>query len=271
MDQRLIVGPALLFAPASRPDRVHKAGAIADAVIIDLEDSIDEYERERAVAELADQPINGSVLVRLSHEGGTQRQREIELARQLGALGIIVPKCDSARDLDGLEAMPVIPQIESATGLVAAAEIAAAPGVIALLWGSEDLTTSLGGVSSRRSDGRYRTTLEYARFAILVAAAAARIPALDAVNPMIDREDLLFDEARDAMESGFFATACIHPRQVDIIRRAYMPSAEQIAWAHAVLSALAHDSVAAVDGSMVDAPSRTMAERVLYRASEPRT
>lgn len=89
--------------------------------------------------------------------------------------------------------------------------------------GADDLVASLGGTSSRFPDGTYRDVARAARSAVLLAAGAAGVAAVDAVHLAIDDLDGLRDEALDAAAVGFAATACIHPSHVPVVRAAYAP------------------------------------------------
>ena len=118
-----------------------------------------------------------------------------------------------------------------------AERIAALDHVVALMWGAEDLVASLGGTSSRKPNGRYRDIARFARARVLLAAGARGKAAIDAVHLDIADTKRLAIEATDAAASGFAATACIHPSQVEVIRAAYRPEPGAVAWARAVLAA----------------------------------
>jgi len=151
-----------------------------------------------------------------------------------------------------------------------AAEIAAVDTVVALMWGAEDLIASLGGTSSRRPDGSYRDAARHARSQVLLAAGAHGKVAIDTVH--LDIADLagVAREAEDAAASGFGATACIHPSQVEEIRGGYRPTEAEITAATDILHA-AHTQPGVFQhhAQMVDAPLLRHAEAVLRRAGIP--
>ena len=156
---------------------------------------------------------------------------------------------------------------ETAAGVLAAPSLAATRNVVALMWGAEDLVASLGGSASRFRDGHYRAVALHARSAVLIAAGAHGKAAIDAVH--LDIADVAGQgaEARDAVASGFAATACIHPSQVDVIREAYTPTAEELEAARAVLTAAeGQRGVFQLDGRMVDEPVLRHARRIVERA-----
>jgi citrate lyase subunit beta/citryl-CoA lyase len=161
----------------------------------------------------------------------------------------------------------VIGLCETARGIAAAEQIAAADPTVALMWGAEDLVAGLGGRSSRFPDGRYRDVARTARSLVLLAAGAHRRLAVDAVHLDIRDLDGLRDEAEDGAASGFVATACIHPTQVEVVRRAYRPTDAQLDWARRVLAAAEVErGVFAFEGSMVDGPVLRHAEQLVARA-----
>jgi citrate lyase subunit beta/citryl-CoA lyase len=160
----------------------------------------------------------------------------------------------------------VLALCETARGVYAAGAIAAHPRVVGLMWGAEDLVASLGGTASRFPDGRYRDVARAARAGVLLAAGAHGKAAIDAVHLDIDDEDGLAAEAADAAASGFRATACIHPRQVSVIRAAYRPDEETLTWAREVLTAAEGErGVFRFGGRMIDEPVLRHARSVLAR------
>jgi citrate lyase subunit beta/citryl-CoA lyase len=139
---------------------------------------------------------------------------------------------------------------------------------VAILWGGEDLIADLGGRASRRADGSYHHVVQQARSTVLLAAAAAQRIAIDAVYLRIDDLAGLAAEAGEAAELGFRAKACIHPAQVETVRAAFAPAAEEVAWAQGLLAAAASTTagVFTYEGRMVDAPLLAHAETILAAA-----
>lgn len=269
-------GPALLFAPADRPDRFAKAAARADAVILDLEDgaaSADPAAKRAAVAGAAETAglDPARVIVRITGPGEPTFAGDLAMVRDSPFDTVIVPKlgAEVPGELAGLK---VIALVETAAALLNLAGIAAHPDVVALYWGADDLAAGLGGDSSRRGPGEpapgtYRDPQRLARTCTLVHAAAAGIPAIDAVWADFSDPEGQYAEARDAAGCGFAAVACIHPATAAAVRRAYAPSAAQLARARRILDA-AGAAVGAftVDGAMVDAPVVAQARITVARA-----
>ncbi len=146
-----------------------------------------------------------------------------------------MPKAESASDLTVFGGLEVIALIETALGTINAAEIAAAPNVHGLMWGSEDLIADLGGGSSRRADGTWRDVVSTSAARRPLAARAHGKHALDSIWADIPDLDGLREEAEDACESGFSGKVSIHPNHVPVVREAFRPSDEQLEWARAVL------------------------------------
>jgi citrate lyase subunit beta/citryl-CoA lyase len=265
------LGPALLFCPADRPERYGKALERADAVILDLEDAVTASARPDARRELIEAAADldsDRVIVRVNPLETPDFAADLEALTSTPFRRIMLAKAESEVGISQIDpSYEVVALIETARGVARADGIAALPNVSALMWGAEDLVASLGGTSSRRADGSYRDLARYARAAVLVAAGAHGRAAIDAVHLDIDDVEGLADEAEDAVASGFAATACIHPSQVDVIRRAYRPDPGAVTWARAVLAAAQTErGVFSFDGRMVDEVVLRHARTLVARA-----
>jgi citrate lyase subunit beta/citryl-CoA lyase len=262
------LGPALLFCPADRPDRYAKAAERSDAVILDLEDAVAPADKAAAREAMVAHPLDpATTVVRMN--GFTTDDFEADLAALAGTdyRTVMLAKAEGASQVDALKGFDVIALCETAAGVVNAASIAEVDHVVALMWGAEDLVASLGGTSSRREDGSYRDVAAHARSTVLLAAGANDTAAIDSVYLDIADLDGLSGEARDAVASGFAATACIHPSQVEVIRSAYRPSDDEVAFARDILAAAqSAPGVFAFRGRMVDEPVLRHARAVLARA-----
>lgn len=261
------LGPALLFCPADRPERYAKALSRADAVILDLEDAVAPRDKSAARDALVGHPLDPArTIVRVNHARTDDHELDLEAIDSTDYRYVMLAKTSGVRDLDRLEDYEVIALCETAAGIVNAAAIAALRNVVGLMWGAEDLIASLGGSSSRRSDGRYRDAAAHARSSVLLAAGAHGKAAIDSVFLDIADRDGLSAEATDAAAVGFTATACIHPDQVATIRAAYAPSPEELAFARDLLEAAEHErGVFTFRGRMVDEPVLVHARTVLAR------
>lgn len=265
----LALGPALLFCPADRPERYAKALERADGVILDLEDAVAPADKVAARGALIDAHVDPErVIVRVGPLGTADFDADMATLSQTDFRLIMLAKAESAKKIARIDPrFAVIALCETARGVVAAEKIAAAENVVGLMWGAEDLVASLGGTSSRKAKGGYRDIARHARSRVLLAAGAEGIAAIDAVHLDIADERGLRREATDAAASGFAASACIHPGQIETIRAAYRPDAATLAWARAVLAAAEGErGVFRFQGRMIDEPVLRHARAALARA-----
>jgi len=263
------MGPALLFCPADRPERFAGALAKADAVILDLEDAVLPQAKAQARENIIAADLDPArVIVRINDPASAEFAADLAALSRTPYRTVMVAKTEDPAAFDAFdESYSLIALCETAGGVHRAGAIAAHPRCVALMWGAEDLVASLGGLSSRAPDGRYRDVARHARASVLLAAGAHARAAIDAVHLDIDDEAGLAEEAADAVASGFRATACIHPRQVATIREAYRPDATAVEWARAVLVAAEGErGVFRFEGRMVDEPVLRHARAILGRA-----
>jgi citrate lyase subunit beta/citryl-CoA lyase len=267
-----VLGPALLFCPADRPDRYAKAAAAADAVVLDLEDAVAPDRKAAAREALVSTPLDpATTIVRVNGAATGLLAEDLAAVRRTGYRLLMLPKAESPEEVDLLGGHRVVALCESPLGVDQAARIAAHPAVDALSWGAEDLVAGLGGTSSRGPDGAYREVARYARSRVLLAAAAAGKGAYDAVHLDLADDAGLGVEAADAAASGFAGTLCIHPRQVPVVRTAYRPTQQAVDDAAALLEAAERSgAVFAWRGRMVDEPLLRQARRTLDHARDPR-
>jgi len=264
------LGPALLFCPADRPERFAKAAERSDAVILDLEDAVAAGAKASARGALIESELDPDrVVVRINPIGSDAFASDLATLSQTDYRTIMVAKAESAKKVARLDPrFAVVALCETAKGVASAEKLAGLDNVVALMWGAEDLVASLGGTSSRKPKGGYRDIARYARARVLLAAGAAGKAAIDAVHVDIGDVKGLRREARDAVASGFAATACIHPGQVATIRDAYRPDAGDLAWARGVLAAAEGErGVFSHRGQMVDEPVLRHARTLVARAA----
>ncbi len=263
-------GPAWLFCPADRPERFARAIESSDLAIFDLEDGVAPARRALARAALAalEAPPE-RFIVRVNPVGSPEHALDREALESCATSVVMLAKTESAAEVASLAPWRVVALCETPVGLSRVEEIAAAPNVVALMWGAEDLAAGLGGTASRGSDGALSDVSRYARARTLLAARVAGVVALDTVHVAFDDEAGLLAEARDAAAMGFDATPCVHPCQVGIVREAYRPTDDELAFARRVLAASADaGGVVRVDDVMVDGPLIAHARRTLRRAGE---
>lgn len=262
-------GPALLFCPGDRPERFDKALAAADSVILDLEDAVGPEHKDLArphVVEALARLDRGSVLVRVNAPGTPWHADDLAALAPFRHVVVMLPMAASAAAVEAV-LHPVVALCETARGILNAAEIAAARNCVGVMWGSEDLVADLGGRRGRAADGGYRPAVEEARTRVLYAARAAGVTPIDTVLVDIADLDALAVDSAAAVASGYAAKACIHPRQVAVVRAAFRPSDEEIRRAEELLAAAEERSgVFTFEGRMVDAPVLAHAREVLRQA-----
>jgi citrate lyase subunit beta/citryl-CoA lyase len=273
---------SLLFVPGDRPERFAKAAASgADAIILDLEDSVaperKAYARE-AIAEWLAGPRGCTAFVRVNPLDGDQAHADINAVLPAAPDGIMLPKAEGAASIDALIALaqgaavpPILPiATETPVAIFELGTFGRVKDRLAgLTWGAEDLPASIGASTSREEDGRYTAPFEMARSLTLFAAHAAGVPAIDTVFPRIEAMDELKAYVGRARRDGFTGMMAIHPVQVGVINEGFTPTGAEIARARAVIDAFAANPGAGVlklDGKMIDRPHLIQAQRVLAAA-----
>jgi len=268
------MGPALLFAPADRPERFAKAAERSDAVILDLEDAVAPEAKAQARENMLHSTLDpATTMVRINALDTRDSHLDLAAVERSNFRTIMVAKASDVDVIASLTDFNVVALCETAAGILAAPRLAQLRNVVGLMWGAEDLVASLGGTSSRFGSGhragRYRAVATHARSQLLLAAGAAGKLAIDSIYA--DFKDLagLAEEAEDAVASGFGAKASIHPSQVAVIREAYRPSQEAVEAARELLAAAdaAGTGVFAFNGQMVDGPILKHARETLRRAA----
>lgn len=265
---------SLLFVPGHRPERFAKALASdADAVVVDLEDSVPPDAKARAAQALGDAwpALDPSrVLVRVNARGTPRHDDDLALCARLRLVAVMVPKAERADDLQdaALQARTgergVLALVESAAGVANARAIAACPAVGRLVLGHIDLMADLG----LQCDADERE-LDAVRFELVLASRLAARPApVDGVTTAIDDEPQLIEDTLRGQRFGFGGKLCIHPRQIAPLHAALVPAPPQLAWARRVMAAVAAagGGAARVDGQMVDRPVLLRAQQLLARA-----
>lgn len=284
---------SLLFVPADGGSKLDKAMASgADAVIVDLEDSIAPERKVQARAAALSflkgaipQIERPRVLVRINGLDTGMTDADLD-AIVAGRPDIVVfPKAEGGASvvhldakLTAREAVAGVPEgsikvlaqaVESAAGLFAAGSFRdASRRLIGLTWGPEDLSAELGAEANRDAQGQLTEPYRLARSMCLYGAAAAKLPAIETVYVDFRNAEGLRRDTQDARRDGFSGRLAIHPAQVPIINEVFTPTAEQIEKAKAVVAAFAAQPGAGavgIDGKMFDRPHLIRAQRLLAR------
>jgi citrate lyase subunit beta / citryl-CoA lyase len=276
---------SLLFVPGDRPERMEKArGLGADALILDLEDSVGIASKPQARTGVADflGRTTGQLLrfVRINPLASGLADADLEAVMAARPDGLVLPKsagAASVRDLDrrlatlGKERPPILPIATETPGAVfgLASYGEVTERLVGLTWGVEDLAAAVGAVSARESDEIYSDPYRVVRSLTLFAAAAAEVGPIETVFPAFRNLAGLAEYARRGLRDGFVGMMAIHPDQVPVINEAFTPSAQSLEHARAVVALFeANPGVGALslNGSMVDAPHLKQALRLLRQS-----
>jgi citrate lyase subunit beta/citryl-CoA lyase len=257
-----------LFAPghnAKLLGRVFEAGA--DAVMLDLEDAVPPDAKATARAMVAEALADHPAWVRVNAARTELCEADLAAVAER-AYGIRIPKAESPEDVrwvaERAPGKPIICAIESARGVLAAPEIAAAPAVRHLAMGGVDLQNDLNA-----GNGNLQTL--YVRSHLVVVSRAAGLePPIDSVWPRLDDEAGLREQATFARSLGFFGKSAIHPRQLPVLHEVFTPSERELGWAREVVAAFEAAGGAALQlpgGEFVDLPVAQRARRLLELAT----
>lgn len=273
---------SLLFVPANVERFVRRAPSVgADAVILDLEDSVPEErkaEARRALGWAARHVRSNSgskVMVRVNSVGTVHFREDVAAALEAGCDALVLPKCDGADSVGALRRLveelggevKVVALIESAKGVVDAAGIAGSWGSIAgLAFGAFDFALSMGIASPSRE------LLRIAKSLVAIAAKAHGLLAIDTPYARLSDVEGLREECSEARSLGYDGKLAIHPDQVPVINEAFSPTKEEVEWARRVVEVMEAArsegrSSAVLEGSMVDEVHYRLATMVLRRAS----
>jgi citrate lyase subunit beta / citryl-CoA lyase len=285
---------SLLFTPADSAKKLEKAMTSgADAVIVDLEDSIaldgKARARESAAAFLKEAIPNVSrpmILVRVNGLQTGLTDADLDAIAPGKPDAIMLPKAEGGASVVHADAKLAVREAqcdlpdghikiialatETAAALFVAGTYAgASPRLTALTWGAEDLSAELGARTNRDTAGRFLDPYRLARVLCLAGAATAEVPAIDTVYVDFRNSDGFRRECEEACRDGFVGKLAIHPAQVPIINEVFTPSLEARAHAQAIVDAFAASDgagVVGIGGVMYDRPHLVRAKRLLEQA-----
>ncbi len=265
---------SFLFAPSIYPERFIKAlQSGANQIIIDLEDSVEEAKKEvgrKNIADFSSQCVknNDKFLIRINETQSAEFQKDLSLISTIkesnSIVGIVLPKAQNYEDIDILSKfeLPIIPIIESALGVENLDDIARHPSVLALSFGSLDMTLDL---NLQEGEGKNFILNSIRTQIVLKSVKYNLLSPINGVYPDIKNIDGLKEDLLFAKSMGFGGSLCIHPNQVVPINEVFSPSAQQIAWAKEILSLRknSNDIIFNHNGMMVDLPVIKKAEQIL--------
>ncbi len=283
---------SFLFAPGNVPRRVEKALTLdADAVILDLEDSVGAADKAAArapVAQALGRPRRGRAYVRVNAPSTEFCYRDLVETVRPGLDGVVVPKIESAADLHAIDwllaslereqgmsqgTIDLMPIVETAVGVQRVDRILQARGlrpyrapwrVKRVAFGAADYANDVGLSPTLEED-----ELADARARLVLASRAAGME-----NPLDSpwfhfKESEAFARALErSRRCGFQGRLCVHPDQIAAVNAAYLPSAAEIAAAERIVTAFreaeARGAAAIqVDGQMIDYPVAHRAQALL--------
>jgi len=278
---------SLLFVPGNRPERFEKAvNSGADAIIIDLEDSVPAAQKEKAreaACEYLQSPSSVKTLIRINPLDSEYAVQDIKALTNSDHPhfpdAVVLPKAegvDSIKRLISLMGETRLPILPIATETpVAIFEMGSYKHVrkhlFGLTWGAEDLPAAIGASTSRKDDGRYTPPYEMVRSLTLFAAHSARVQAIETVYPDIRDLDGLSDYAARGVRDGYTGMMALHPDQVMIINAAFSPSEDSVDHARSIIAAFAANPGAGVlelDGKMIDKPHLIQARKIIAAAAK---
>lgn len=256
---------SLLFVPGHKPERFDKAVASgAHAIVLDLEDAVAPADKPQARDHVAAWLASGRpAYVRVNAADTPWHADDLRMLQAAPATaGIMLPKAVNSTMAAVLQALPgrrAIALLETVAGYQELAWLAQLPGLARIAFGSVDFSAETGICDEGEALTAVRTQ-------IVLSACGAGLQApidgvgLDFADPAVMHADALRSRAL-----GFGGKLCIHPRQVDAVNAAFLPSAAERDWAARVLAAIeaSGGAATAVDGKMVDKPVVERARRLL--------
>jgi citrate lyase subunit beta/citryl-CoA lyase len=286
-DMRHSLRRSTIYVPGDSKKMLQKAATFAsDVLVLNLEDGVAVSQKHIARRNVADALKKGiyekqEIWVRINPLNGELGKSDLAEIIPQKPDGICLPKVEALAEIEladrfmheleiqcglaerniGIHAM-----IESAKGLVHAAEIAAGVSrMSSLIFGSADFSSDV-----RCQPGEDRFELLYALQVIVTAARSAGIDAIDAPCFDIHNQDLLERESSGARRLGFDGKSALHPKQLEIINRIFDVTDEEIAWAETTLAELEAAenrgrALTTVKGKLIDNPHRAAALRILNR------
>lgn len=277
-----------LFVPADSERKLKKSADVgADALILDLEDSVAPSAKAGARELCRDfLATRKTAWVRINPLSSAAAIADLEAVMPAAPTGIVLPKAEGGADLERLSAL--LSSLETTHG-VGVGTTAILPictetpkamfalgeygGITerlgGLTWGAEDLSAAIGAAANRDEDGAWLPPYELARSLCLFAANAAEVPAVDTVFTDFRDEEGLATYAAAARRDGFSGMLAIHPAQVDVINRAFVPTAAELEKARRIVELFAENPDAGalgLDGEMIDRPHLVQAQRILQLA-----
>lgn len=256
---------SLLFLPASNPRAIAKAReAGADLVILDLEDAVNPGDKDsarHAAVEAVGDPWSAPVAIRVNGVATKWHSLDLDAVARSNADFIVVPRAISAHIIRGIRdvvAKPLLAMIETASGVLAAKDVA--EETAALIAGTNDLRADL-----RLPLDATREPISASLQLIVLAARAAGVAVFDGVFNNLEDSEGFLREAKEGRRLGFDGKSLIHPNQIAACHRAFAPSTVELERAAALVEAF-HGGAERFGSEMIERMHVEAAKRLLERA-----
>jgi citrate lyase subunit beta / citryl-CoA lyase len=278
-----------LFIPGDSEKKLAKiADSGADAVIIDLEDSVAPANKAVARTMTAEWlsthvgKVSSQLWVRINALDCADSAEDVAVMARIGVNGLVQPKAEGPADVEKLSAMlDACGDIGQGIRIHAiATETARAifklgdfadhqpARLTALSWGAEDLATAISATGNRDAHGAFYPAFGHARTLALFAAHAAGVQAVDTLDANFRDLEGLRSSSQRARAEGFSGRLAIHPAQVAVINAAFLPTPQEVEFAQKIVEAFAGAGAVGtigLDGKMIDRPHLLQSEKLLAR------
>lgn len=285
-----------LFVPAAEPRKIEKAlSSGADMVIVDLEDSValDRKDEARRIAHetllsFENSEAGPKRAIRVNSLDSSWIEDDITMAVAVHADTIVLPKSTGGADILSLSSLLSVAEAEAnlsdlSTRVIAVATETAdsifglgtygdkSKRLYGMTWGAEDLSAAIGASGARTSSGSFREPFRLVRNLCLFGAVSADVNPIDTVFTNFKDLQALHDECVAAAGDGFVGKLAIHPAQVPVINKAFMPTSQELELAQKIVEAFEANPGAGtvgLDGEMIDIPHLKRSQRLLERAAQ---
>ena len=286
---------SLLFVPADGGAKLDKAMASgADAVILDLEDSITPERKDIARKAALDclKNVQGRLnrprlLVRINGLDTGMTDADLDAVVPGRPDAVMFPKAEGGATVTHLDAkltareaiaglaegtIKILAQtVETAVGVFTAGSYRdSSARLIGMTWGPEDLSAEIGAQANRDENGALTEPYRLARSVCLLGATAAKVPAYETIHVDFRNLESLRRDTAEARRDGFAGRLAIHPAQIAVINEVFTPSVAQIDKAKAIVAAFAAKpgvGTVGIDGKMYDRPHLARSQALLARVS----
>jgi len=303
MDHKTVLLRSWMFVPGDRQKMIDKAVALpVDAILLDIEDGVAPAAKETARKQIAESLDRIAVekkenpsyrtparYVRINAVGHERMNADVEYVIRPALEGLAVPKVETPDQVNVVEkilderepkmgmvrgSVRLLLALESPRGLFNAYAIAtSSPRVIGLMFGAEDFSRELSLPLRREGEA---VDLIYARSAMVTAAAAAHVQAVDGVWPNFQDMEGLKKFALQSRRLGFSGMSLIHPAQIDEVNAAFTPTSEEVDYCRRVVQAFDDarargEGAIAFGGQLLDMPIVDRARQTIALAESLKT